>query len=147
MEKKLLNPNAYDSCVIYITTDGEENSSKHFSAKKIKRMIEEAENNFNIAIKKVFSQLNKKDKFWKNKKIKARFICALTIYWPNGKFFSSVGKIDGRISKSKKGKLGFGYDPIFIPRGKELTFGEISRSAKAKIDHRMKAYKNIKKFF
>ena len=104
-------------------------------------------NNFNIAIKKVFSQLNKKDKFWKNKKIKARFVCALTIYWPNGKFFTSVGKIDGTISKSKKGKLGFGYDPIFIPKGKELTFGEISRSAKAKIDHRMKAYKNIKKFF
>ena len=96
---------------------------------------------------KVFRQLNKKDKNWKNKKIKARFICALTIYWPNGKFFTSVGKIDGRISKSKKGKLGFGYDPIFIPKGKELTFGEISRSAKAKIDHRMKAYKNIKKFF
>ena len=104
-------------------------------------------NNFNIAIKKVFSQLNKKDKNWKNKKIKARFICALTIYWPNGKFLTSVGKIDGRISKSKKGKLGFGYDPIFIPKGKELTFGEISRSAKARIDHRMKAYKNIKKFF
>ena len=99
------------------------------------------------AMKQVFKELYKKDRNWKNKKIKARFICALTIYWPNGKFFTSVGKIDGRISKSKKGKLGFGYDPIFIPQGKELTFGETSRSAKAKIDHRMKAYKNIKKFF
>lgn len=50
MEKKLFNSNAYDSCVIYIATDGEENSSKHFSAKKIKNMIEEAENNFNIRV-------------------------------------------------------------------------------------------------
>ena len=50
MEKKLVNNNAYDSCVIYIATDGEENSSKHFSAKKIKRMIEEAETNFNIRV-------------------------------------------------------------------------------------------------
>ena len=102
---------------------------------------------FNKAIKRVYKELDKKDKNWKIKKIKARFVCSLTIYWPNGKFFTSVGKIDGTISKSKKGKLGFGYDPIFIPKGKELTFGEISRSAKAKIDHRMKAYKNIKKFF
>ena len=50
MEKKLLNTNAYDTCVIYVATDGQENSSKHFSAKKIKRMIEEAENNFNIRV-------------------------------------------------------------------------------------------------
>tara|TARA_A100001015_G_scaffold255377_1_gene296765 strand:+ start:174 stop:776 length:603 start_codon:yes stop_codon:yes gene_type:complete len=104
-------------------------------------------NNFNIAIKKVFNQLNKKDRNWKRKKIKARFVCALTIYWPNGKFVTSVGKVDGTISKSKKGKFGFGYDPIFIPEGKELTFGQILRSNKAKIDHRMQAYKNIKKFF
>ena len=102
---------------------------------------------FSKAIKRVYRELNKKNRNWKKVKIKARFICALTIYWPNGKFFTSVGKIDGRISKSKKGKLGFGYDPIFIPQGKELTFGETSRSAKAKIDHRMKAYKKIKRFF
>ena len=104
-------------------------------------------NNFNIAIKKIFKQLNNKDKNWKKKNIRARFICALTIYWPNGKFITSLGKIDGRISNKKKGKLGFGYDPIFIPEGKKLTFGEISRSEKARIDHRMKAYIKIKKFF
>ena len=49
-------------------------------------------NNFNIAIKKVFNQLNKRDKNWKNKKIKTRFICALTIYWPNGKFLHLLVK-------------------------------------------------------
>ena len=104
-------------------------------------------NNFNTAIRKVFNKLNYKDKNWKKKNIKARFICALTIYWPNGKFISSVGKIDGRVSNSKKGKFGFGYDPIFIPKGSTLTFGEISRLKKSKIDHRIQAYKNIRKFF
>ncbi len=104
-------------------------------------------NNFNLAIRKIFNHLNRKDKKWKKKIIKARFICALTIYWPHGKFITSVGKIEGRISNSKKGKFGFGYDPIFIPNESELTFGQISRLEKAKIDHRMQAYKNIKKFF
>ena len=103
--------------------------------------------NFNLAIKKIYNRLGAKDKNWKKKYIKASFVCALAIYWPDGKFITSVGKVDGRISKSKRGKFGFGYDPIFIPNGKKLTFGEISRSNKAKIDHRMEAYKNIKKFF
>tara|TARA_S200000501_G_scaffold356801_2_gene379842 strand:- start:1276 stop:1878 length:603 start_codon:yes stop_codon:yes gene_type:complete len=104
-------------------------------------------NDFNSAIKKVFKKLNLKDKHWKKKNIKARFVCALTIYWPNGKFVTSLGKIEGRISALKKGKFGFGYDPIFIPKGESMTFGEISRFEKAKIDHRMQAYKKIKKFF
>ena len=51
------------------------------------------------------------------------------------------------ISKSKKGKNGFGYDPIFIPNGKKQTFGQMKPSAKYKIDHRFKAFKKIKKFF
>ena len=72
-------------------------------------------NNFNVGINKIFKKLNKKDVNWKKKKIKARFICCLTIYWTNGKFFSSTGKIEGEISKSKKGNNGKGYAPIFIP--------------------------------
>ena len=75
--------------------------------------------NFNIAIKKVFRELNKKDKKWKEKKIKARFICALTIYGLKKKTIHSLGIIEGIISKKKKGKNGFGYDPIFIPKGKK----------------------------
>ena len=55
-------------------------------------------------------------------------------------------KIEGTISTKPKGKNGFGYDPIFIPKGKKLTFGEISPSLKYKIDHRYKAFKKIKKF-
>ena len=103
--------------------------------------------NFDLAIKKVYREIHKKDKNWKKKKITARFICVLTIFWPNGKFVSKVGKIEGRISNIKKGKNGFGYDPIFIPKGKRLTFGELEPQKKYKIDHRFNAFKKIKKFF
>ena len=101
---------------------------------------------FNLAIKKVFREINKKDKDWKSKKIKCRFICSLTIYWPNTTIKNVSGIIEGTISKSKKGKNGFGYDPIFIPLGKNKTFGQMKPEDKFKIDHRAKAFKKIKKF-
>jgi len=103
--------------------------------------------NFNIAIKKVFRELKKKDKKWKEKKIVARFICALTIFGFKKKPIHSLGIIEGMISKSKKGKNGFGYDPIFIPKGRKKTFSQMKPSIKYKIDHRFKAFKKIKKFF
>ena len=103
--------------------------------------------NFTKAMNRVFKELDKKKENWKTKRIKARFICALTIYGPNQKTVSSVGKIEGHISPSIKGENGFGYDPIFIPKGKKITFGEMKPSQKYKIDHRYKAFKKIKKFF
>ena len=103
-------------------------------------------NNFNLAIKKVFKKLDKVDKNWKIKKIRARFICALTIYGPKIKTIQSTGKIEGKISNCKKGLNGFGYDPIFIPNGKKITFGQMKPYQKYNIDHRAKAFKNIKKF-
>ena len=102
---------------------------------------------FDKAMNRVFKELNKRDKNWKIKKIKARFICALTIYGHNKKMMSSLGKIEGHISPSMKGKNGFGYDPIFIPKGKKITFGEMKPLQKCKIDHRFKAFQKIKKFF
>ena len=103
--------------------------------------------NFTKAIKRVFKELEKKDINWKIKKIKAKFICALTIYWPSKKSVHSVGEVKGYISTKQKGKNGFGYDPIFIPLSKKITFGEMKSSQKYKIDHRFKAFKKIKKFF
>ena len=99
------------------------------------------------AMNRVFKELDKKDKKWKNKKIKARFVCALTIYGSNKKLINSIGKVEGNISSSPKGKNGFGYDPIFIPIGKKITFGEMKPLEKYKIDHRYKAFNKIKKFF
>jgi len=103
--------------------------------------------NFNVAINKVFHELKKKDVNWKNKKILARFICVLTLYWSRGKHIHSFGKVEGHILNQKKGKNGFGYDPIFKPLNKRLTFGEMKSKDKYKIDHRFKAFKKIKKFF
>ena len=102
---------------------------------------------FNKAMQRVYKELDKKDKEWRTKKISARFICALVIYWPNRKKIYSLGKVSGKISKIKKGKNGFGYDPIFIPNGHKRTFAEMSKSYKYKIDHRAKAFKKIKRFF
>ena len=103
-------------------------------------------NDFNKAIKKVYKELNKKDKNWKKKKIKARFICVLSISFLNKKIALVKGKVEGLISPKPRGKNGFGYDPIFIPKKYKKTFGEMSSSKKYKIDHRYQAFKKIKKF-
>ena len=101
---------------------------------------------FKKAIKKVFRELDKKDKNWRNKKIKARFICALSISYLDKKIVCVKGKVEGTISSTPKGKHGFGYDPIFIPNGKKYTFAEMTNIQKYKLDHRFNAFKKIKKF-
>jgi len=101
---------------------------------------------FGKAIKKVYRELNKKNKDWKKRKIKARFVCALSICYLNKKIACVIGSVEGSISEKPKGKNGFGYDPIFIPKNKNKTFGEMRPSQKYKLDHRYKAFKKIKKF-
>ena len=101
---------------------------------------------FDKAIRRVYRELEKKDKNWKNKKIKARFVCALSICYLDKKIASVLGKVEGHISEKPKGKNGFGYDPIFIPKNKKKTFGEMSSLQKYKIDHRFNAFKKIKRF-
>ena len=106
----------------------------------------EKKGNFNLAIKKIFEEMNNIKKDWKNDNA-AKFICCMTLFWPNGKSYSSTGIIKGKISAIKKGKNGFGYDPIFIPDGHNQTFGEMKFKLKMSIDHRFKAFLKIKKFF
>ena len=101
---------------------------------------------FKIAINKVFRKLTAKDKNWKKKYIKARFICALSISYLNKNLVSVIGKVEGKISNKAIGKNGFGYDPIFIPNNEKKTFGQMPFSKKYRIDHRFKAFKKIKKF-
>ena len=101
---------------------------------------------FKKAINRVYKELSKKDKNWKYKKIKARFICALSICYLDKKIASVRGKVEGHISSKPKGKNGFGYDPIFIPKNRRKTFGEMSSIQKYKIDHRFVAFKKIRKF-
>mgnify|MGYP001200924207 FL=1 len=101
---------------------------------------------FKKAINRVYRNLFRIDKNWQSKKIKARFICALSIYNLDKKIASVQGKIEGFISNEPKGNNGFGYDPIFVPKNKKKTFGEMKSSEKYKIDHRFEAFKKIKKF-
>ena len=71
----------------------------------------------------------------------------MTIYWPNKKYYQSQGIVEGILSDKAKGINGFGYDPIFIPKGFKITFGQMLFSKKSKLDHRFKAFKKIKRFF
>ncbi len=103
--------------------------------------------NFNLAINKVYKELKKKNKNWFKIKQTARFVCALTIYWPSNKFINVIGIVEGTISTVKKGNNGFGYDPIFVPLRKKLTFGQMKPKQKYRIDHRIRAFRKIKKFF
>ena len=104
--------------------------------------------NFNIAIEKIYKKLKEAGFKWNQKKnVFAKFISCLTVYWPNGKFISSTGIVQGRISEIKKGTNGFGYDPIFIPLGHKKTFGELDLKEKLKIDHRSKAFVKISNLF
>ena len=101
---------------------------------------------FNKAINRVYKELSKRDKNWKQKKIRARFICALSISYLDKNIVNVVGKVEGSISAIPKGNNGFGYDPIFIPKNKKKTFGEMISSQKYKMDHRYNAFRKIKKF-
>ena len=103
-------------------------------------------NNFDLAIRKVFKEMCHVKKNWQNEN-NARFICCMTLYWPNGKNFFTEGSIKGKISNTKKGKNGFGYDPIFIPDGYKETFAEMDPKLKMSIDHRFNAFFKLKKFF
>ena len=96
--------------------------------------------NFNRAMKKIISLVDKK-----NSNRVATFVCSLTIRFNNKKIITVVGKVNGKISKSPKGNNGFGYDPIFIPNKSNLTFGEMKKSKKIKIDHRFIAFRKLKK--
>ncbi len=101
---------------------------------------------FKKAIKKVYIELRKKKVNWKKDKIRARFVCALSLSNLNKKIVCVVGKVEGIISSRPKGSNGFGYDPIFIPLKKNKTFAEMKPSKKYRLDHRYKAFKKIKKF-
>ncbi len=75
----------------------------------------------------------------------ATFVCSLSIIVPKKKIVVVTGKIKGSISKKIIGKNGFGYDPIFIPFSKNITFGQMSKLKKIRMDHRYIAFKKMKK--
>lgn len=75
---------------------------------------------------------------------KARFVCCLVAYDPNGNEHVFQETLDGSISQKVQGKGGFGYDPIFIPEGESKTLAELPIATKNKISHRGKALRQLR---
>ncbi|MCF8224038.1 MAG: RdgB/HAM1 family non-canonical purine NTP pyrophosphatase [Bacteroidales bacterium] len=76
---------------------------------------------------------------------KARFRTVVALIYNNREYFFE-GTIGGRIITSKRGKAGFGYDPVFIPDNEELTFAEMPPEKKHIISHRAIAVNKLKAF-
>ena len=73
----------------------------------------------------------------------AKFICALSLAWPDGHVESFEGTVEGTLVWPMRGKNGFGYDPIFLPLGGDLTFGEMAPEAKHAMSHRADAFTQL----
>lgn len=73
----------------------------------------------------------------------AHFACVLALAWPDGVDAVYEGRVDGTMTWPPRGRLGFGFDPVFIPRGYKQTFAEIPPADKAKISHRADAFRKL----
>jgi XTP/dITP diphosphohydrolase len=73
----------------------------------------------------------------------AWFSCVLAIAWPNGDSAVYEGRINGALTWPPRGTLGFGYDPVFVPQGRDLTFAEIDPAEKHRISHRADAFAKL----
>jgi XTP/dITP diphosphohydrolase len=92
---------------------------------------------FTVAMKRVEQKLNAK------KKVTARFVCALSLAWPDGSHETFEGTVEGTLIFPPRGTQGFGYDPIFMPAGRDITFGEMDPAEKHAMSHRAHAFKQL----
>jgi XTP/dITP diphosphohydrolase len=90
-------------------------------------------------IEKVFSMLRDKE----NRKARFRTVIALIL---DGKEFLFEGIVNGEIITEKRGTGGFGYDPVFMPDGKLLTFAQMDLTEKNTISHRARAFEKLREF-
>ncbi len=74
---------------------------------------------------------------------RAAFVCALTLAWPDGHDETVLGTCAGRLVWPPRGDRGFGYDPVFMPEGHEITFGEMEPERKHTISHRADAFRQL----
>ena len=96
--------------------------------------------NFSDAMRKVEERLEEAG----NGDLAAWFTCALAVAWPDGPAVVVEGRIDGLLTFPPRGERGFGYDPIFIPEGGQLTFGQMEPADKDAISHRARAFEKLK---
>ena len=74
---------------------------------------------------------------------RAAFICVLCLAWPDGGVRHFEGRIDGTLIWPPRGDCGFGYDPMFVPEGYDITFGEMEPDRKHEISHRARAFRKL----
>ena len=91
---------------------------------------------FDMAMKKVIDELGDKDP-------EAFFICALSLAWPDGHVETFEGTVDGKLVWPMRGDKGFGYDPIFVPEGHNITFAEMEPAKKHAMSHRADAFNQM----
>ena len=80
---------------------------------------------------------------WKGPGPRANFTAALCLAWPDGETALFEGKVYGHLVWPPRGARGFGYDPMFVPDGHTLTFGEMEPDAKHAISHRARAFQRF----
>ena len=74
----------------------------------------------------------------------AHFVCALAVCWPeDGQCEIFEGRVDGLLAWPPRGTRGFGYDPVFVPDGHDITFGEMDPAAKHAMSHRADAFRKL----
>jgi XTP/dITP diphosphohydrolase len=94
---------------------------------------------FGLAMRKVHEALSAKNAT----DTSAHFACALSLAWPDGHVESFEGRVDGEIIWPPRGTEGFGYDPIFVAKGYDITFGEMAPEGKHLISHRAAAFRKL----
>ena len=116
--------------------------------------VEALKNNPGVKSKRFLEKFSNKKKAFEyiisnvieKKNNKAFFVTAICLTLKDNHHIVFLGRVNGTVSLEPKGTNGFGYDPIFIPKNKRKTFGEMNSLQKYKIDHRFVAFKKIKKF-
>ena len=73
----------------------------------------------------------------------AHFVAALALAWPDDHCEVFEGKVFGTLADAPRGSRGFGYDPIFVPDGHAVTFGEMDPDEKHRISHRAVAFRML----
>lgn len=99
------------------------------------------EKDFDIAMARIERELIARGTAEKDRR--AYFVCALSLAWPDGDCETFVGEVHGQLVFPKRGDKGFGYDPIFVPDGHTLSFGEMEPDAKHAISHRAVAFTRL----
>ncbi len=98
---------------------------------------------FGLAMKKVADEVTSRDG-WNGAGPRANFISVLCLAWPNGEVKTFEGKVFGNLVWPPRGGNGFGYDPMFVPKGDTRTFGEMDPAEKYAISHRTRAFAAFK---